>query len=85
MVLGQVAQARLEPADRLQRSLARITPFVGREPCVHGVADEGRNWAPGALRPRAESTSLILTELDLHTRHVHKVAAMSNRDGIFDG
>ena len=85
MVLGQIAQPRLEAADRLQRSVARIAPFVGREPCVHGVADEGRNWAPGVLGPRTESTSRILAELDLHTCHVQRVAPMSMRDVILGG
>ena len=80
MVPGQVAQARSEPADRLQRPVARIAPFVGHEPCVHGIADEGRDWAPGALRPRTEGTSLILSELDLHTRHVREGSIDVNCD-----
>jgi hypothetical protein len=77
MVFGEVAQARMEPADQLQRTIASITSFVGREPSVHGVTNEGCHRTPSALRPRTEGPSRVVRELDLHTCHVQTIAVVS--------
>ena len=72
MALGEVIHTRMEAADRLPGAVASIASFVGREPSVHGVTDEGRHGTPRVLRPRTEGPCRVLGELNLHTCHVRK-------------
>ena len=77
MVLCKVAEPRTEAADRGYCSVAYLTPFVGCEPCFHGVPDDGGHRAPGPIRPLPKSPRFVVGELNLHTLHVHTVASRS--------
>ena len=82
MVSGEVTQTRMEPADRGPCAIASITSFVGRKPCIHGIADERCDWPARTLRPRSEGPGHVVRELNLHTCHVQTVASLSIHDGM---
>jgi hypothetical protein len=77
VTLGEVAQTRMEPADRGGGTVANVAPLIGREPGVDGIPDKGRHRPTRAGRPLPQREGLVVGELDLHTSHVRTVAQSS--------
>lgn len=73
MALGQVTETRVKPADRRERPIALPAPVVGLDPRVDGFAHDRRQRSTRSARQLLERMDLSVTELHLHTLHVHMI------------
>lgn len=82
MVLGEIAETRMEAADGGKRTIDALATLVGGSPCIDRFAHNGRDRPIRRRGLTPQRLRLRGGELDLHAVHVHDDSTCIVHGGI---